>query len=273
MTRTVTAAPEPAATPPAPPIDGWHVFGVVPAGASPPEGGARLVPHGDVAALVAELPAGRTRRTRQRLLAHAELLDRTAGTTAVLPVRFGTVTPSLEAVVRDVLAPHHDTLVAALAPLAGRAQFLLRASYLPDVVVGEVLCEDPRVRHGHQLLRRRSGGGSPGHDRHRRDHAARMRLGEMLARGVSKQRDRDTTAMVDALAPYAAATLLRPARSLDAEGIGDVAFLVDLDRRDGLESAAEELGRRWHGRARLRLLGPMAAYEFAGELVTTPGGR
>ena len=269
MTPVATTAPAPAVTPPTRPTAGWHVFGVVPAGASPPEGQVRLVRHGEVAALVTELPADHHRRSRHRLLAHTELLDRVAATTAVLPVRFGTVAPSLAAVARDVLARQHDALVAALAPLAGRAQFLLRASYLPDVVIGEVVAQDPRIRRGHRLLHP---SGSD-RDRPQGSHAARMRLGEMVARGVSARRDRDATDMVGALRPYAAATVPRPAGSLDAERLGDAAFLVDLDRRGRFESAAEELGRRWHGRVRLRLLGPMAAYEFAGELVTAPGRR
>src|SRR5690606_14138499 len=165
-----TATPPPAAAPTGSVRQaGWHVHGVVPADARPPGEGVRLVRHGDVAALVTEVPPNGW-RTGRRLLAHAEVLDRTAATTAVLPVRFGTVAPSVPQVVERVLAPHHDALVAALARLAGRAQFVVRAGYLPDAAVRAVLADEPR------LARRRGGRTAPGRGH---DRAARLRFGEL----------------------------------------------------------------------------------------------
>src|SRR5690606_13058500 len=261
MTVSPTTSPAPAhAADPVRP--GWHVHGVVPAEARPPADGVRLVRHGDVAALVTEVPAAGW-RTARRLLAHADVLDRTAATTAVLPVRFGTVAASLPQVVERVLAPHHDALAAALARLTGRAQFVLRAGYLPDAAVRAVLADEPR-------LARRRRGRPAGSGRHGDDRAARLRYGEVPARAVARRRKGDVATIVQEIGRYAEAAHVRPYRSLDTDGIGDVAFLVDLARRADIESAAERLGQRWRDLARLRLLGPMAAYHFAGEVVAAP---
>src|SRR5690606_1755406 len=259
---TVPATPTAAVADPAP-APAWHVHGVVPADARTPGDGVRLVRHGDVAALVTEVPHTGW-RTARRLLAHADVLDRTAATTAVLPVRFGTVAPSLPQVVERVLAPHHDALVAALVRLAGRAQFILRAGYLPDAAVRAVLADEPR-------LARRRGGRPTGPGRHGGDRAARLRYGELLAHAVARRRERDVATILQEVGRYAEAAYVRPHRSLDADGIGDVALLVELARRADVESAAERLGQRWRDLARLRLLGPMAAYHFAGEVVAVPG--
>ena len=41
-----------------------------------------------------------------------------------------------------------------------------------------------------------------------------------------------------------------------------VAFLVDVDREREVERVIENLAREWEGRVDVRLLGPMAAYDF-----------
>ena len=52
-----------------------------------------------------------------------------------------------------------------------------------------------------------------------------------------------------------------PAGELDAV---DVAFLVPADQEPEVERVIEELAREWGGRIDIQLLGPMAAYDFAG---------
>ncbi|MFD2355504.1 GvpL/GvpF family gas vesicle protein [Nonomuraea ferruginea] len=43
-----------------------------------------------------------------------------------------------------------------------------------------------------------------------------------------------------------------------------VAALVERDRQAEFEQAVDELARRWSGRVEVRLLGPMAPYDFVG---------
>jgi hypothetical protein len=48
------------------------------------------------------------------------------------------------------------------------------------------------------------------------------------------------------------------------------AYLVDHLARGAFETAAEQLAARWRDRARVRLLGPLAPYDFVN---STPIGR
>jgi hypothetical protein len=41
-----------------------------------------------------------------------------------------------------------------------------------------------------------------------------------------------------------------------------IAFLVDIDQEREVERVIEDLARAWEGRIDVRLLGPMAAYDF-----------
>jgi hypothetical protein len=56
-----------------------------------------------------------------------------------------------------------------------------------------------------------------------------------------------------------------PAHERDAV---HVAFLVAVDRERHIERVIKDLARRWEGRIEIQLLGPMAAYDFAGTAAT-----
>lgn len=210
------------------------------------------VRHGGIAAAVSPLRADRPLGTPEDLRAHSRVLDTLAATGApVLPFRFGTVLGDERAVADEVLAGAHDAFAAALDRLRGRAQFTLRASYEQDALLREVLAERPDIVE----LRDRVAGLPEEAARYER-----IRLGELVAEAVAAKREADAAELDRRLAPSAQArTLSEPA---EEDGVADASFLVALDRRDAFEQAAEELARHWNGRIRLRLLGPMAPYDF-----------
>lgn len=235
-----------------------YLYGIVPADTRPtaaagPGNEITLLRYRRIAALVRAAPAQPAQPTRRDLLGHAQLLDRVAETTPVLPMRFGTVLGSLEAVEREVLEPHHDAFVAALVELSGRTQFMVRARYLADVMLREVLAEEPAVVRLQQQLRPKAGGPDP---------VARVRLGELVAQAVAAKRAVDATVLAEALRPHAVAGRLLGSQSSGFDGIAEAALLVELRHRGRFESAAEQLARHWRGRVRLRLRGPMAPYHF-----------
>ncbi len=57
----------------------------------------------------------------------------------------------------------------------------------------------------------------------------------------------------------------RPCTPPSATQVLDAALLVDDAREDELVGALEDLAEAVHGRIRMRLLGPLAPYVFAGE--------
>lgn len=239
-----------------------YLYGVVPATMEPAAvdgdlGTVTVLPYQQIAALTG--PAPERRWTRRHMVAHAALLDRVAATGPVLPMRFGTVLPSLTAVTTEVLAPHHDSFATALESLTAKAQFAVRARYVEDAIVRELLAEQPLPARLRQRLGDRDAG-----------YADRLRIGEILARAVTAKREADSAVLVESLRTHAAAIRVRISSSIDADRIADVTCLVEARQRAPFESAVEELGRRWHGRARLRMLGPMAAYEFVDGFVSLP---
>jgi hypothetical protein len=132
---------------------GCYVYGVVafaddlvPAGlAGLEKAPVRLVRHEAVAAVVSDIALERPPGRAADLVAHSEVLDALVGLTAVVPVHFGSVLADDRMVVEDVLAPGYDDFVHLLEELEGRVQLNLRATYVQETVLAEVVAADPEV--------------------------------------------------------------------------------------------------------------------------------
>jgi hypothetical protein len=235
-----------------------YVYGIVPAGVPVPDelpgvGDApvRVVADGSVAALTSTLPS-RTLGTAADLRAHARVIETLCQSSAVLPMRFGAALENTHAVVAELLEPHADAFAGALQRIDNHEQFVLRGRYLPGVAFAEVLAEDPQVARMSAWLRERDA------DTHRLEA---IQLGTLVARALERKQQADMKFMTETLEPRATAIVERvPATP---EIAVDAAFLVGRPARRAFERAAEELGRRWESRVRLRLVGPVPAYDFA----------
>ena len=75
------------------------------------------------------------------------------------------------------------------------------------------------------------------------------------------RREEGTRALQQAMEAISVDSVVRePAHEREAVHI---AFLVDVDQEPEVERVIEDLAREWEGRIDVRLLGPMAAYDFA----------
>lgn len=238
-----------------------YVYGIVPAGARLPGGLAglggencRLVsPAGSApGAVISEVDASRALGTPADLRAHAGVLEAVAQTAPVLPMQFGAVLEDDSAVLEELLAPYSGEFASRLDYLRGRDQFTVRGRYEDDVALREILAEEPEIRR----LRERLRGQDPETARWEN-----IRLGELVSDALERKRQADTATLVSALAPHAADVADRVPQADDTAA--DLAFLVDRPRRREFEDAAQEAGKRWEGRVRLRLAGPLPPYDFA----------
>jgi hypothetical protein len=210
-----------------------------------------LVPYGDIAAVTSPLPADSMLAGRAELLAHSHVLDAIAAAGPVVPVRFGSVLQSTDAVARELLEPRHDELLAILGELAGHAQFTVRARYDEQQILTEVVAENAEIAQLRALTRERPDASSYGE---------RVRLGELVARALEAKSIEDGRRLLAELERYATAVNVRESAGLDR--LLDVALLVDDSRRAEFEEAVEALAAEFAGRARLKLVGPTAPYDF-----------
>jgi hypothetical protein len=215
----------------------------------------RSVVHGPVAAIVNDIAVDRPPGRRADLMAYSDVLDDLLGRGVVVPVQFGSILPDEETVVEEFLAPNVGYFVELLDQLDGRAQFNVRATYVEDVILAEIVASDPEVAD----LRDRT--------RHLPEEAAyadRVRLGELVSQAVDVRREFDAQILADAIVPLTAAHHLRLGTGL--ETVADFIVLVDDDRRPEFEQRLEDLAEAVHERIRLRLVGPVAPFDFVGDV-------
>jgi hypothetical protein len=213
----------------------------------------RLVPFAEVAAVVSETPLPRPQGRRADLTAYSEAVTALMAQGALAPIQFGHILRDDREVVEELLAPRLGELTDLLDLVEGRVQYNLRATYVEDAVLSEIVLGDPEIRD----LRDRTRGLPP-------DAAVgdRIRLGELVARAWERQARADADHLLRQMDPMLAARSLR--REPGQEAVLDVALLVDRARAQEVEDRLEDLAEAADGRVRLRLTGPVAAYDFVG---------
>ncbi|MEV0032644.1 GvpL/GvpF family gas vesicle protein [Nocardia sp. NPDC050793] len=235
-----------------------YVYGIVPADVQPEEQasgvgdhGVSVVRHGEIGALVSEISTDRPLGTPADMTAHADLLDGSAAVTPVLPLRFGAVMSTAEAVEKELLEAHHDEFRAALEELEGRAQFVVKGRYVEKTILRELLDENSQAAQLRDEIRDKPADAT-------RD--TRMALGEIINQGIESKRAQDTRRVIDAL--EALEPLVNERQPTHEQDAVHVAVLIELSRQDDLEEALAGLADEWDDRVNLSLLGPMAAYDF-----------
>lgn len=239
---------------------GLYLYGVVRAGTQLPEGLVGVVatiPHlledGELAAVVSELPEDADFGTPQDLVAHSAVLDTIAAATTVLPMRFGTVLPSSQDLREEVLAEPAG-LSEVLSQLDGAVQYTVRVRYDQDVVLPEILRDDPRLLGLQQAI------AGTTEDETRTE---RIALGEAVVAAFDALRGPDSQELLDTLDPFVRDLAVH--EGAQADDVLDVALLVGCPETDGFEEALEAAAKRDHPRMRYKLLGPQAPYDFVGK--------
>ncbi|MFC7494237.1 MULTISPECIES: GvpL/GvpF family gas vesicle protein [unclassified Nocardioides] len=213
-----------------------------------------FVVAGPLAAAVTTVAVDRPPGRRAELLAYQSVLDVLAETGPIAPVRFGSMLPDGDAVVEELLGPGQDGFVAFLDDLEGRRQYNLRATYVEEAVLADLVTTDPEIK----ALRE--------YTRDLPEDAAfqeRARLGELVYHAMQDRSGFDSDWLLDAVAPLAVEHVVRTPPS--PTQVLDVALLVDDARAEELVARLEELAEAVHERIRMRLLGPLAPYDFVGE--------
>jgi hypothetical protein len=218
-----------------------------------PSGRVSTIAHERIAAIVSDVPTDRPLGTRDDLIAHERVLDTIAERSAVLPMRFPAVVEE-EGVVQELLAPHQERFVEALARVDGLVQFTLKGRYEQDAVLREIAQADEEIMALRERVRDLPEDAS---------YYDRIRLGELVVNAMKQRREADGRRVLERLQPFATDISTRPVAQPD--DVLNAAFLVARDQVKQFDDAVEEVGRDLAGRVRFRVVGPLAPYDFVSE--------
>jgi hypothetical protein len=225
-------------------------------------GGAELrqIESGGVAALVSDLPNQELQLGKEELTAHARVLENALEQGTVLPMRFGVVLESPDAVQTRVLDAHQDELQRQLAQFEGKVELRLRAIYDEQALMREIVNEDREIAQLRTRVRRTNDDAS---------YFDRIRLGELVAAAIERKREQDTNAIIPGLEQRADAVQL--SAPVHERMVFNASFLVDRDRIAEFDEAVDLVGRNHADRMRLKYTGPLPPHSFA-ELSTAEAG-
>ena len=229
---------------------GTYVYGVGRATAAAPSGRGvadaplDVVRHGELAAIVSSIPSTTVHARRRDLMRHSDVLQAAFDRDTVVPMRFGTVFPSGDDLVADLLEPRHDVLVGLLERFGGLAELTVRAFFLEQPVLAEIVREDREV------ARLRGG-------------ADRLRLGEAVAAALAGKRERDAERIVSRLARHAQDVVVEE-RQAELE-VMRAAFLVKRGAIDAFDEAIGEIARERDGVVRFKYTGPLPPHHFVSD--------
>jgi hypothetical protein len=239
-----------------------YLYGIVPeqlpqdahpmtAGVGDPPRPVRILRHRALAALVSdvslpEVSSENLRLMRRNMKAHSAILNALVGRSTVLPVRFGVVFPDEPALIAKVLEPQQAVLKRYLAELEGAVEVTLKATYIEDRVLAQVVSEQPQlVAHGR---------GS------RATYQSKLEMGRRIAAAIQARRDQEGQWIVDKLRKSVRA--IRINKTLSDLMALNASFLVDRERMPSFDKELERVHAQVGEYIKLDCVGPLPAYSF-----------
>lgn len=210
----------------------------------------RTVEHAGLAALVSTLRADELAAARE-VRAHWRVLEEASRGVTVLPVRFGTVMDSEDAVREQFLEPNAEGLTELLRELAGRVQLNVKGDYDEERLLREVVRASPPIAALRDRLNELSDAAG---------YYDRIRMGELVAAEVTRHRDHDEALALTRLERGAVAARAEPLASQG--GAFNLAFLVEKGKVDAFSEAVGALRAELGARITLRYVGPLPPYSF-----------
>jgi hypothetical protein len=182
--------------------------------------------------------------------AHWRVLQEASATATVLPIRFGTVLESEDAVRERFLEPNVERLDNLLKQMSGCVQLTVKGEYREPDVIEEIVRSSPSIA----ALAARVQSRSP-----EAGYYDRIRLGERIAGEIVRMRDADTATAMDLLEPAAVAAR---AEEGGANSAFKLAFLVRRDQQDEFTRRVGTLLEHAGERIEIRYVGPLPPYSF-----------
>ncbi len=220
----------------------------------------RMVDAGRLTGVVSDLD-GPPRGTRRDVEAHLRVLQEAMEWGTVLPMRFGVTVPSTEALVDGVLEPTQDAFERILDRLDGMVEMRVRATYLEEPVLREIVRGRPDIRRLRDRIAAVPADAS---------YYDRIRLGEAVAQAMAVRAGDDAPHIVRRLRPLAADMVQDQQPS--PRVVCTASFLVPLKNIERFEREGERLAADVRDRIILRLTGPLPAFSFVDE-PPTPARR
>lgn len=207
--------------------------------------------HRNLACVVSDSPVVDYDSSRRNMMAHTVVLEEAVKEFTILPVRFGTVAPTADAVRDQLLIARYNELDKLLLEMDGLHELGLKAFWFEEVIFNEIVNENPSIRKLRDSLVGKSA---------EETYFERIRLGEQIGKAMDARRERDSEAILARLRPLVSRTVLN--KTITDRMIINAAFLIDSKREPDFDKAIQELDAQMSKRVMFKYVGPVPPYNF-----------
>jgi len=208
------------------------------------------IPVGRVAAVVSDVPSEKIRPERSRLAAHQEVLKKLMAEATPLPMSFGILAESPEAV-RKVLSRNQPTLLEQLRRVAGKVEMGLRVTWDVPNIFEYFVNTHPELR----LARDRLLGGQ-----REPTQEQKIEVGRMFDRLLNEDREAYADKVEGILAPHC--TEIERSKCRNEREVVNLACLVERAAMPQFESGVFEAAQQFDNNFAFDYNGPWAPHNF-----------
>jgi hypothetical protein len=210
----------------------------------------------NLAAVVSDSPLVEYEESRRNMMAHTLVLEEVMRQFTTLPVRFGTVAPSVEAIQEQVLKRRYGELISALEEVENRVELGVKAFWYEEAIFREIVEENLPIRHLRDSLM-----GHPAEE----TYYERIRLGEMIEAAISRKRDEDSEKILERLRPLVYKS--RANKVITDKMVLNAAFLVNCEHEAEFDQAIQQLDTEMGKRLMFKYVGPVPPYNFVNIII------
>jgi len=214
------------------------------------------LPHLDLAAVISDSPLASYESSRRNMMAHTLVLEEVMREFTILPVRFGTVAPTAEAISEKLLKRRHDELSALMNEIEGRVELGLKAFWYEESLFQEIVDENPSIRDFRDSLANLSP---------QQSYYDRIRLGEMVEKKLREKREAEAESIMAHLSPIACRS--KANSTISDRMILNAAFLVDKSREPEFDREVNRLDEEKGHLEMFKYVGPAPPYNFVNLVV------
>ena len=210
----------------------------------------------NMAAVVSDTPIMEYEESRRNMMAHTRVLEEVMQQFTILPVRFGTVAPSPQALIDQALKRRYGGLISSFEEVENRVELGVKAFWYEEVIFQEIVEQNQSVRRLRDGLMGRSA---------EETYYERIRLGEMIEAALSKKRDEDAEKILERLRPLVYKT--RANKVITDKMVLNAAFLVHREQEAEFDQAIERIDADMGKRLMFKYVGPVPPYNFVNIII------
>jgi hypothetical protein len=205
----------------------------------------------NLSAVVSDTPIQEYDESRRNMMAHTLVLEEVMRQCPILPVRYGTVAPSADAVLEQVLKRRYGGLISTFEEVENRVELGVKAFWYEEVIFQEIIEQNPAIRSLRDSLKTRKA---------EETYYERIRLGEMIEAAMERKRDADSEKILEKLRPIVYKS--RGNKIITDKMVLNAAFLVDRSREPDFDEAMRTLDAEMQKRVMFKYVGPVPPYNF-----------